>query len=285
MLITIAIPTYNNEKTIGGAIQSALNQLTSDEYEVLIVNNASTDNTSKVIETFSDEKIRVVVNPQTVDMYANHNVCLREAKGDYILFCHADDELLPTALSILSDKIKERNYPPKYIVWGHSIYRDFYPRIEIAKQSVNVMFSGEFALKCFLSGGLTPSGTCYSRKPLIEMGGFPSSNSKSPEMDWVILVLATYNFFEFEMMDRIIYKRVYATTALDSFTTKDWMEIHHDTFDIMFGKLSKKQKDTFLNMMLNFGPTDMLPSVKTYVSYTRYIKEMFKRKIRKITRL
>lgn len=281
MLITIAIPTYNNEKTIAKAIRSALNQDFHEEYEVLVVNNASKDNTQSVIESFQDSKLRVIINKETCDMYANHNVCLKEAKGDYVLFCHSDDELLSHALTILSDRIKERKYPSRYILWGHSVFRDFYKSIKRGEQDVNRLFSGEAAIRCFLEGGLTPSGTCYSRQSLIDLGGFPSSTSRSPETDWAVLIIAAYNFFEFEMIDRLYFKREFASTATN-LTKEDWTEIHKDTFSILFSMITETQKYYFISQMIAFGPYSMLDAIKDYMPDSLYKKHKIAMKVRKL---
>ena len=105
MLFSILIPTYNNEKTIAKTIESALNQDYKGDYEIVIVNNASTDATLSVIESYDDAKIKLITNPSTVHMYENHNICIENALGDYVVFCHSDDELMPEALKILAKKI------------------------------------------------------------------------------------------------------------------------------------------------------------------------------------
>ncbi|MCF0185669.1 MAG: glycosyltransferase family 2 protein, partial [Bacteroidaceae bacterium] len=174
MLFTIAIPCYNNVKTIGKAIRSAIHQDYISEYEILVANNASTDGTKEQIEQFDCENLRVINNPTTVNLFANHNVCLREAKGDYVVFCHSDDELLPQALTILEDRIKSRLFPQKYVLWGRSMFRDYARNLNEIGYRQNTILAGEQAIDFFIMAprGLTPSGTCYSRKSIIELGGF-----------------------------------------------------------------------------------------------------------------
>jgi len=65
MLFTIAIPTFNNENTILTAIKSALNQDIDIEYEVLVVNNASTDLTLEKIKSIKSSKMRIINNKLT----------------------------------------------------------------------------------------------------------------------------------------------------------------------------------------------------------------------------
>lgn len=212
MLFSILIPTYNNEATIERAVKSALNQDYTEEYEVIVANNASTDRTAKVLESIKDAKLRIVTNSQTVSMYENHNVLLHEAKGDYILFCHSDDQLCRGALSILAEELQRRLYPSKFIIWGHSMIRDF-SRYNNDSQ-LNQMFSGEIAKRVFVQGGLTPSGTCLSREAMTQMGGFPIVEGTF-DIDWIFEALAAFDGWEFEMIDRLLYRREYASTYTD----------------------------------------------------------------------
>lgn len=214
MLFSILIPTYNNERTIAKAIDSALNQDYDGEYEIVIVNNASTDSTLSVIESYSDSKIKVISNLSTVHMYENHNICIQNAEGDYVIFCHSDDELYPEALKILANKIKERMFPLRYVVWGHSMFRDFCKELhKNTRFSLNTMFSGEIAKQIFLDSAVTPSGTCFRRDSMLRLGGFPVIMD-SYDMDWAFEVIAAFNGWEFEMMDRMVYKREFASTYI-----------------------------------------------------------------------
>ena len=58
-------------------------------------------------------------------MFENHNICLKEIKGDYVLLCHSNDTLYDCAMKILYKKISEREFPKKYIIWGIVIFEIF----------------------------------------------------------------------------------------------------------------------------------------------------------------
>ncbi len=284
MLLTIAIPTYNNGNIISKAIDSALNQDYQEEYEVLIVNNASTDNTAEVLRKYEgNHKVRVVNNAKTVQLLENHNVCLREAKGDYVVFLHSDDGLFEDALSILSGKIRERNYPKRYILWGHTTLSDFQSTLVKGGQNVNQMFSGEYAHLCFLHmGGQSPSGTCYSRKSLLEIGAFPPAKSPLTPHDWYILIWASFNQFEFEMMDRIILDRTFSTTSKTVKSHKETDEVNLEMFGVLFERLNSSQKAKFLDSVLHFGPSYLINLLKNHFTRTQLFKakiRLFKRKL------
>jgi glycosyltransferase involved in cell wall biosynthesis len=96
--VSILIPTYNYSHHIDEAIQSALHQ-TYTNFEIVIVDDSSTDNTDEVVEKYlSDNRIRYYKNPVNLGLVQNFNKCLGYAKGEYIKFLLADDKFEPTLL-------------------------------------------------------------------------------------------------------------------------------------------------------------------------------------------
>ncbi|MEI8023594.1 MAG: glycosyltransferase [Actinomycetota bacterium] len=95
--ITVAMPVYNGEGYVNLAIQSVLNQTYSD-FELLIVDNCSTDGTLKVIKAFSDPRICLHINSANLGMVGNWNRSVELATGKYIKFLSHDDLLDPTCL-------------------------------------------------------------------------------------------------------------------------------------------------------------------------------------------
>lgn len=95
-LVTIAIPNFNTGAYICEAIESAISQ-TFQDVEILIVDNASTDNSRDIISHWAQRFTHVTV--QYYDIYVSHaqnwNRCLKHARGKYIVFLHADDRLKP----------------------------------------------------------------------------------------------------------------------------------------------------------------------------------------------
>ena len=81
MIFTIAIPTYNNADTLETCIKSCLAQDFEKEYEVLVVDNNCTDNTSEILEKFKN-KIQITRNKETVSMF--DTTPLQDAIGDYV---------------------------------------------------------------------------------------------------------------------------------------------------------------------------------------------------------
>lgn len=95
--VSIIIPTYNRAGIIENAVQSILEQ-TYGQYELLIVDDASSDNTEDVIAAFNDERIRYIKLPENKGAAAARNEGIRQAKYDYIAFQDSDDYWKPEKL-------------------------------------------------------------------------------------------------------------------------------------------------------------------------------------------
>ncbi|MGN6309992.1 MAG: glycosyltransferase family 2 protein [Xanthobacteraceae bacterium] len=93
-LVTIAIPTFNRAPLLRGCIDLALAQ-SYKHIEVLVSDNASLDDTGKVLGEFSDHRLRVLRQEANIGLLPNWNACLAAAKGEYIIFVSDDDRISP----------------------------------------------------------------------------------------------------------------------------------------------------------------------------------------------
>lgn len=89
-LVSVCIPTYNAEKTVVNTVRSILNQ-TYQNLEIIIVDNASTDNTLALLQKFEDPRIKIYKNEENIGAEKNWNRCIGLARGEYIAIFHADD--------------------------------------------------------------------------------------------------------------------------------------------------------------------------------------------------
>ena len=96
-VVTIAIPTFNRALLLRDCILSALGQ-SYPHFEVLVSNNASTDETQEVLTHFTDQRLRIVKHKRNIGLLPNWNFCLAEAKGRYIVFVSDDDRIAPDML-------------------------------------------------------------------------------------------------------------------------------------------------------------------------------------------
>lgn len=99
MRVSVIIAAYNCEQVIGEAIESILNQSFKD-WEVIICDDASTDNTAGVIEEYTrrDSRIKVLRNHENMKAAYTRNRCIEVANGEYIAIEDADDWSIPDRL-------------------------------------------------------------------------------------------------------------------------------------------------------------------------------------------
>lgn len=97
--ISVIMPVYNCEKYIGEAICSILQQ-SFDNFEFIIINDASTDTTASVIDTYQDKRITIIHNADNLGNYPSRNIGLKQAKGKYICVMDADDVASPKRLEL-----------------------------------------------------------------------------------------------------------------------------------------------------------------------------------------
>ena len=96
-LVSIIMPYYNTAAYIKESIQSVLNQ-TYTNWELLIVDDCSTDSTDEVLETIKDSRIRYFKNDKNSGAAVSRNKALREARGQWIAFLDSDDLWMPEKL-------------------------------------------------------------------------------------------------------------------------------------------------------------------------------------------
>lgn len=92
--VTIAIPTYNRSEFLKASLQSVLGQDYSD-FQVLVLDNASTDDTEAVVRSFTDSRITYVRNETNIGMFRNCNRAIELNSSPYLSILGDDDLLLP----------------------------------------------------------------------------------------------------------------------------------------------------------------------------------------------
>jgi glycosyltransferase involved in cell wall biosynthesis len=283
IFISILIPSNNNEKIIGKAIESCLKQKTNYKYEIVIVNNSSTDNTDQVIKSYSDSKIKSIATDKKVTLYENHNECLKHANGKYVLFCHTDDVLEPHAIETICLKLKERNFPKKYVLWGHSMFRDYQLSITNVGFKINEMFAGSNAFLPFMGSGLTPSGTCYSLDSFKKVGGFLMNEHALSAGDTSSMIYLALNSFRFEMIDEMIFIRQDASVSKTNSKYKDALDSIDDAYKFLFNKLSDAQVENMYNIgIMKFNHS--LPFLFALSKKQQYKQSIFWLLIRKFVK-
>lgn len=105
--ISVILPVFNEEKYIKDAVSSVLNQ-SFDDFELIVVNDGSTDSTLDIIESVDDNRIRLI-SQTNMGPGASRNAALKIASGDYVMFIDGDDIYCPDALKTAYGEITSKN--------------------------------------------------------------------------------------------------------------------------------------------------------------------------------
>lgn len=96
-LVSVNMPVYNGEKFIRYAIDSILNQ-TYQNFELIIVNDGSTDQSVNIINTYTDKRIKLFHNEKNYGLVYTHNKAIKLSQGKYIAMLDCDDIAYPSRL-------------------------------------------------------------------------------------------------------------------------------------------------------------------------------------------
>ena len=105
-LVSVIMPTYNQEEYISDSVDSVLGQ-TYHHYELIIINNHSEDGTEEIVRSYSDPRIQYYKFNNHGIIAASRNYGIRLSKGKYIAFLDSDDIWLPKKLEKQAQMMEE----------------------------------------------------------------------------------------------------------------------------------------------------------------------------------
>ena len=106
--VSVCIPVFNGVNYIKDCINSVLKQSYTN-FELLIVDNCSIDETQSLVENYNDERIRYIRNNLNIGALNNFNKCIEMAAGEYFVLLPHDDILLPGALQEFVSALENKN--------------------------------------------------------------------------------------------------------------------------------------------------------------------------------
>lgn len=135
-LVSIIMPAYNASRYLKESIDSVLAQ-TYTNWELLIVDDCSTDETAKIVQTYEDKRIRYKRNTTNLGAAKTRNEAIRMATGRYIAFLDSDDRWLPNKLERQIHFMQEHNYAMTYTPYYVITSGDTYRQIHMGPRSLN----------------------------------------------------------------------------------------------------------------------------------------------------
>ena len=223
--ITVLLPVYNGERYLRETIQSILTQ-TYTGFELLIIDDGSTDSSLEIMRSFSDQRIRILENPERLKLSGALNRGMKEARGTYIARMDADDIALPQRLEKQLDFMEKH---PEVGVCGTAIEifgsvktrTDVYPKSAPEIQAY-ALFDCPFC-----------HPTVMLRRDLFLQHGFLYDGSYYPTEDYELWTRAVELFPTANLKEVLLRYRVHD----NSMTGSDWDAMDKQAARIIAGIL------------------------------------------------
>lgn len=161
---------YNAAPYIAQSIRSILDQ-TFDDFELLIVNDGSTDNTVEIVKSFDDPRIHLIENEGNKGLGFTRNVALKEAKGEFIAVLDSDDIAFPDRLK---KQVKHLQANPKLAVLGSYAYIIDKNGDRTGENITVACSSDHLRAILFFSNTFVHSGVMMRASAFREVGGYPN---------------------------------------------------------------------------------------------------------------
>lgn len=160
--LSVCIPVYNGREFIRETIDSVLNQSFKD-FEIVIVDNQSTDDTVAIVKSYSDPRIKLFINDTNIGMIPNWNKAMEHATGKYIKILPADDFIYPGCLEKQMKILEADTASEISMVCG---------RRNIINEQGKILFNRGFAkTECEVSGFAAINKNVRSGGNIIGEGG------------------------------------------------------------------------------------------------------------------
>ena len=195
--VSVIITTYNRADLLPRAVNSVLSQ-TFEDYEVIIVDDCSTDHTQEIIQRFTDPRIRSVRHGRNQHQSASINTGISHARGKYITFLDDDDELSSGSL-MGRVSLMEASPPDVGMCYGLvSIFDDSTRLTTSIDRRQWFLSEADIATRCLALESPSSTQTIVVRANVArEVGGFDSRYTELNDMNFSCRVSQNYRIVEF----------------------------------------------------------------------------------------
>jgi glycosyltransferase involved in cell wall biosynthesis len=245
--ITVVIPLYNKQNYVGKTLESVLNQSFTN-FEVVLINDCSTDNSFAVVAAFDDSRIKLLSHSKNQGLSATRNTGIKNATSKYIAFLDADDLWKPDFLKEIYQLIT--SFPDAHLFATNyeEIIDDkitILPANGAEKLLKNGLISNYFE-KSLMQPLYCPSSFCVKKEVFEKIGFYNEKITYGEDVD-------------FNIRANLVYKLVYSTCALTQYHTVSENQITQSNFS------SKKITDFDY-----FEKNNTNLSLKKFIDFQRY---------------
>lgn len=249
-MFSVIIPVYNGEKFIDKAIESVFAQTVTD-WELVIVNDGSSDNTLAVLEKYRDNEKIKIVSQKNAGVSVARNTGVENSKGDYIAFLDADDIWHENHLEVakeLADK-----YPDAGLIGTFTrvelVNHGVISECEFFRDKTDEVYLEDFFAEYHRDKSakmFTVITTVVSREAFDKAGGFPKGCKIGEDLE-LSLVIAAYYPVVLSPLATATYKKENSTATKTKSFDADWgffekVENIYKDDSIPFGKRQNLKK-------------------------------------------
>ena len=179
MKVSVIVPTYNRAHLVTETIDSILGQ-TFGDFELIVVDNYSTDNTENVIKSYTDERIRYFKHKNNGIIAVNRNYGMKKAQGEYIAFCDDDDLYYPEKLQKCLEIFRQHE---DAVLVCHDLQGNYNGKI-VMRLSCGPYMEPMYHTLLFKGNRVFTSATVARRNELLGVGAFNETPDFFGVEDW-----------------------------------------------------------------------------------------------------
>jgi len=216
--VSVVIPVYNRAQIVHRAIQSVLDQ-TFGDFELVVVNDGSTDDLAATLSSIKDSRLRLVSHDSNKGAAAARNTGISEAIGHYIAFLDSDDYWFRQKLEHQLKFMRSREGETRMSCTAFEVVSHYYPQGEV-RSSQLVLTEEDMQLGCRVS----PGSTLMAERSLFgDVGPINKNLSRLEDWDWLLRCMKhsklmvldeVLSFVDYQAAEEIEYEAVRSSVDL-----------------------------------------------------------------------
>ena len=221
--ISVVIPAYNAEQFLDETLESVLSQ-TYENWECIIVNDGSTDNTESIAKKWCEKDARFCYfYKENSGVSDTRNLGIKEARGEYIAFLDADDLYMSNFLEVCLENLVEKDVDliaPKMLE-----FRDVRNGVIEDEDKKDYLYSGKEGIALFLHSNRLTMALLCKKSVMDEVGGFTWHKKAEDLHCWLKVLFAGYKIYR--LGEYYAYRRMHnnSWSSMDRNCSKEVLEL------------------------------------------------------------
>lgn len=239
-MFSVVIPLYNKELSIRNTIQSVLDQ-TCQEFEIVVVNDGSTDNSAAVVEATEDGRVRLI-HQKNQGVSAARNRGIEEAQYEWVAFLDGDDLWKPNHLEVISHAM---TVFPNESIYSTSFSYSNEPLESGDSSNVNVNRIRDYFSEVVTTPLVWTSVAVVSKRCLREIGGFKVFLRYGEDLDLWARIIEAYPLVKSDAITAI-----YRTDA-ENRSDRNRNVVYHAAFHFDLNEKGSSGKRSYYRLIIN----------------------------------